>query len=247
MKERPILFSGPMVKALLAGTKTQTRRIVKPSLIAWIDPLDGDEFQFKGKRYTRRELCLQCPYGQPGDRLWVKETWHPSARMGVEVELEYLADESARLVTCQPDDLKPTIDRMLAKRAWVPSIFMPRWASRITLEVVSVRVERLQDISEADAWQEGITDLSDAMNSRPLQTFANLCMAFPKTDLGRLAADDMKLFQFGNDPKQRSDYEKVVGTTGRGCYAYLWESINGQGSWAKNPFVWVVEFRRIKP
>ncbi len=117
---------------------------------------------------------------------------------------------------------------------------MPREYSRITLEIVSVRVERLHDISEADCWAEGIGD-----QQRPLQSFANLCIQFPNTDLQRLAADDWRLFHFSTDLAS-CDCGKVISTTGRGCYAYLWESINGPGSWAKNPFLWVIEFRRVK-
>lgn len=72
-------------------------------------------------------------------------------------------------------------------------------------------------------------------------------MQFPDTNIGSLAADDPKLFHFGDDHTQRSDYERVVSTTGRGCFAYLWESINGPGSWAKNDFVWVIQYKRIAP
>lgn len=157
MKERPILFGAPMVRALLAGTKTQTRRVValprKRESFVVLDygngwwPYESDDGE--------SELCddgmehpYTCPYGQPGDRLWVRETWRTVA-------------ESDAI---PPRDLTP------AHRIWYeadephqrgfgklrPSMFMPRWASRILLEVTAVRVERLQDISKADAEAEGI-------------------------------------------------------------------------------------------
>lgn len=142
MKERPILFSGPMVRAILAGEKTQTRRIVKPQPDAQLfsinsgpewtypDRLDPDEPDWDRVRL--------CPYGQPGDRLWVREAWHlwgPPERQYV----DYRA-------TC------PDADQL----SWKPSIHMPRAYSRISLEVTAVRVERVQDISEADAKAEGV-------------------------------------------------------------------------------------------
>lgn len=140
-KERPIPFSSSMVQAILAGTKTQTRRLVKPS--AWASEADmrrlaaqqpaiGLAF-FKDGAPKRK---LTCPYGVIGDRLWVKETWWPCAG-GVVYRAGGLAD-------C-PDGGK-----------WKPARFMPRWASRITLEVSGVRVERLQHITEEDAEAEGV-------------------------------------------------------------------------------------------
>jgi hypothetical protein len=125
MKERPILFSGPMVRAILDGRKTQTRRVVKLRNDSCGDPIMPNDPR------------MPCPFGGPGDRLWVKETHGPSAGGMV-----YRADGG----TACPDGGK-----------WRPSIFMPRWASRITLEVTGVRVERLQDISQADAMAEGVT------------------------------------------------------------------------------------------
>ncbi|MDP3219200.1 MAG: hypothetical protein Q8S73_34195 [Deltaproteobacteria bacterium] len=151
MKERPILFSAPMVRALLNGTKSQTRRVVKQTL----ERLgDGDWYAFDHKGINYRvnarhttvaawaHLLQFCPYGQPGDRLWVRETWTQEwmrPRQGAEVF--YRAD----------GEVAPEFE------PWIPSIHMFRWASRILLEIVSVRVERLQDISEADALAEGVT------------------------------------------------------------------------------------------
>jgi hypothetical protein len=133
MKERPILFNGEMVRAILAGQKTQTRRIPPKT----------------------QQDALFCPYGHPGDRLWVRERW--------------AADMSF-------DDLPP---RMLQPRGmpiyyhattqcmdykWRPSIHMPRWASRITLEITDIRVERVQDISEEDVQAEGFSDRPASKN-----------------------------------------------------------------------------------
>jgi hypothetical protein len=161
-REKPILFSGPMVKAILAGTKTQTRRLMKPQPEyfkrypnwLWTTPQlrkdglgpfaidSGDRPGIFGK-YV------------PGETLWVRETWHPSARLGTEYEIEYRADESRCTVDAGWNGPTPQIDAAIGK-GWRPSIFMPRWASRITLELTDVRVERLQDISEDDAKREGV-------------------------------------------------------------------------------------------
>lgn len=205
MKERPILFSAPMVRALLAGNKTQTRRMYKIR--------KHSDF---GCEIGASELCREakhvidrmCPYGQPGDQLWVKETYQGPLVDDFESYLEnphefqtpefceYAADGGPK-----PEFV--TLDDELVCR-WRPSIFMHRWASRIQLEITSVRVERLQDCSEADAKAEG--------------------------------AQLMHLDNLGNTWK----------TYKRG-YESLWESINGSGSWDANPWVWVVEFKVIKP
>lgn len=140
MKERPILFSGPMVRAILDGSKTQTRRVIKCDKIK-----NCIVHQCGGKSEAVLKLC---PHGHPGDRLWVRETWR--CRGGREYEYQrhqpsvmYRADAAPESYVC--DD-------------WRPSIHMPRWASRITLEIESVRVERVQEISEEDAKSEGTPD-----------------------------------------------------------------------------------------
>lgn len=127
MKERPILFSGPMVRAILDGRKTQTRRVVKPRQ-GMLDDWTG----------------LPCPYGKPGDRLWVRETCYFEQPHG---EVIYRADPGS----------EKALDPEFTGLRWRPSIHMPRWASRITLEIVNVRVERLQDIRVDDARAEGVT------------------------------------------------------------------------------------------
>jgi hypothetical protein len=166
IKERPILFSGPMVKAILEGRKTQTRRVMVPQ------PVPSKVFagQMRWKRLCRPmdELALSCPYGKPGDRLWVRETWAQIYRTGdycIRDEgeffqcpcdgcrVEYRADTGNPYPGEWPEDMAKEDDE--APR-WRPSIHMPRWASRLTVELVNVRAERLQDISEEDAAAEGV-------------------------------------------------------------------------------------------
>ena len=227
MKERFILFSREMVRALLDGRKTQTRRIVKlphnnplgqwePTTIGGENggrTSDGKTVPLQGGIWhTRTGECLMSPYGQPGDRLWVREThvafgrWETrfSGKKGHDewhfVDMTLDAGFAYRFDGADPDACR----RAGAAPTWHkrPSIFMPRAASRITLENVGVRVERLQDISEADAQAEGV--------KRP-----------------RKICDD--------DPSTHVD-----------AYADLWDSLNaarGYG-WDVNPWVWTVEFRR---
>ncbi len=201
MKERPILFSAPMVRALLAGTKTQTRRGVKGFL-----PCRPEFNEERGlwEIYNGDSVAatLRCPYGQPGDRLWVRENgWQRpfrsarDMREGADTWPPYEYD--AEPVCCWEDG---ELKRLGWKRR--PSIHMPRWASRILLEVTAVRVERLQDISATDAIAEGL--------STRLREHDAVCHLLDQ-------------------------------------YRDLWESINGPESWDANPFVWVVEFKRVRP
>ena len=156
MRERPILFSGPMVRAILAGRKTQTRRPVKlpPIRLGHYHEDGSDEWEFvptdnDGDVADEPSQVRRCPYGKPGDRLWVREThcivsypcWSGLPYTSSPFEQEY----------CY---FRAGFDRTHPSR-WRPSIHMPRWASRITLKVTGVRVERLQDISEEDALAEG--------------------------------------------------------------------------------------------
>lgn len=171
MKTRPILFSGEMVRAILAGQKTQTRRVVRPDVASCCTHQCGG---------TSQAVLSRCPYGQPGDGLWVKETHLPKAS-----GCWYRADMTPMQAA--------GIGGMYG--GWKPSIFMPRKLSRISLVVKGVRVERLQSITHCDAKAEGVEQ--------------------GKSDVP------------GN---YRAAYER------------LWESINGQGSWAVNPWVWVIEF-----
>ncbi|HHM6395378.1 TPA: hypothetical protein ACRNQ2_004112 [Pseudomonas aeruginosa] len=152
MKERPILFTGPMVRAILEGRKTVTRRVVKPQpdfLGSMVDP--NTPFKTLDAGLHAR---ITCPHGQPGDRLWVREAWAADAQVDAIAPRDlsqgepiwYPADFSVRQTGCS----------MISKGRGRPSIHMPRWASRVLLEITAVRVERLQDISEEQALAEGV-------------------------------------------------------------------------------------------
>lgn len=152
MKERPILFSAPMMRAILAGKKTQTRRVVKPQPPGlWMKPETAVITDHHGcwafsriapngmaVAWPRGANSIRCPYGVPGDRLWVRETWFPETPN----RAIYRADGE--------------FEDGYAGPGWRPSIHMPRWASRIILEVTDVRVERVQAITEEDAKAEGV-------------------------------------------------------------------------------------------
>lgn len=190
MKEKPILFSGPMVRAILEGRKTQTRRVVKRNASGRVE-LRGKQWHIEDPNAIKA-----CPYGQPGERLWVKETHQWCECCG---SVDYAADVN------RPNQCR-SCDHSLGK--WRPSIFMFRRSSRITLEIVAVRVERLQEISEADAIAEGIERSGSDWESYD-KRFDRFMMA-------------------------------------ESSYRSLWESINGEGSWAANPWVWVVEFKKLE-
>jgi hypothetical protein len=189
MKERPILFSGPMVLAILEGRKTMTRRVIRDFPVAgyrWSGFIIESSRDDIGKAtivpernmpyMAQGQIKVRCPYGEPGDRLWVRETWAPDAG-----DILFKADLGA-------DDAKAI--------KWRPSIFIPRSASRLFLEVAAVRVERVQDITEEEAKAEGVRD---TMSNRYL-------------------------------------------------FSVLWDSINAKRGygWDANPWVWVVEFKRVK-
>lgn len=220
MTETGILFTAPMVRALLAGTKTQTRRVVKPRKDAHF-----------GCVLQPRELAgevndgkyVNSPYGAPGDSLWVRETFLAYGRWETRfsekkrrdewhfVDMTRECDRAYQYAADNPD--VPLAKGRGVTPGWHtrPAIFMPRAASRITLEIVSVRVERLKDISQDDAQAEGITDGGCVNCGEPEVKCA---CSFPMPDY-------------------------------RDAYCHLWEQINGAGSWAANPWVWVVEFKRI--
>lgn len=215
-KERPILFSAPMVRAILEDRKTQTRRIIKSPKKKLAKRLPVHVVPFIGNKDLptwKYGFCMDndrvvnfhglCPYGKPGDRLWVRETFAHGRIDKLPHPCKYRADH-------------PDADTVPGQygRAWTPSIHMPRWASRIDLLITNVRVERLQDISEGDAKNEGLT--------------------FETAD---------PPFYYVDGDKTRASYAD----TPRRSFAGLWESINGKGSWDANPWVWVVEFERVKP
>lgn len=225
MKERPILFSGAMVRSILAGRKTQTRREVKG--LRWIDKTaPGIEPYWFLPDHPRKEIsggtpmgphCASlCPYGQPGDRLWVRETWgpiypqDPHYNGGHPIGIDYKASHSRESHQWRVMD-------DLGTRRWKPSIHMPRWACRILLEITGVRVERLQDISEADALAEGIESL----------------------------AGDKTIYHW-DFPKPRPPYAVSGYKSARDAYKELWVEINGRESLDANPWVWIIEFKRVE-
>ena len=232
-KERPMLFSAPMVRALLAGRKTQTRRIVKP-MPQWAERFPicapdnmaaGHQIWWWDGEYDRVGVSQDCPYGAPGDRLWVKESG--LHKRGPLFEL-FIHDASPDCYWASPDHggekltpqargkrgagIGPALTRDQHKGMGFkarPSIHMPRWASRLTLEITEVRVERLQDISDADAQAEGLEWVTPGMWS--------VDRTLP-----------------------------IIGDDARKVYFDLWDHINGSGSAAENPWVWVVSFAILK-
>lgn len=218
MKERPILFSGQMVRAILDGSKTQTRRAVKHPLAQAANRILSYKEQTEFDCVLKDDSggIIQCHYGKPGELLWVRETFCIESSRDVAYDpphsdgrpIRHHTDDESGAWWEQPHyratDPAPKLDIGTDEPGcrWRPSIFMPRWASRILLEITAVRVERLQSISGPDCWAEGIAHA-------------------------------------GWDPDR---YGSVVE-----CYRDLWESINGPGSWDANPWVWVVEFQRLQP
>lgn len=219
MSERGIIFSGPMVRAILSGSKTVTRRLVKPQPLVkpeytgphcnefgvwfWTAYPDRPGYAFA----TQDRLCnlrgnddrVSGKTIQPGDRLWVRETLnivdHEPEHLGACVQ--YAADEQIRGWT--HDD--PGVRLDWPKRKVVPSIHMPKWAARIWLEVVSVRPERLHEITEEDAIAEGMEKPVDSFPRGP----------------------------------------RFMANVFRG----VWEHLHGPGSWDANPWVWVIKFKRV--
>jgi hypothetical protein len=225
MKERGMLFSKPMVLALLDGSKTQTRRIVKPQPI-WLPEVRGAELigPFMWPRGALGQQCgepiTKLPYGMPGDRLWVRETWQGPILECDEHFDQWLESpdmfKKPGFCVYRATDTLDAIDDDGKELGWRPSIHMPRWASRILLEITGLRAERLQDISEADAKAEG-------------------CEQY---DVSGLTEAELSLL---DAPLMERD------NLYRNGYALLWESLAGPGSWDANPWCWVVEFRKVKP
>lgn len=149
MTDRPIIFSAPMIRALLDGRKTQTRRILKPQPMEDRGMWFWRDFAFCDKSFvisSGQEIARQIRYA-PGDCLWVRETWKPHS---------IYADRAPRDIPNSKIFYRADDGYAPSNMKWVPPIHMPRWASRLTLIVESVKVERLQEISEEDAWAEGI-------------------------------------------------------------------------------------------
>ncbi|QST57570.1 hypothetical protein [Escherichia albertii] len=187
VKERGMIFNDEMVRAILGGNKTQTRRIV--------------EEKFYGRAVAAELLAKHCPYGQPGDRIWVRETYRVHGKATDVVTLVYRASVRNSW-TEQTHRVPVEVCNKPVSEKWTPSIHMPRWASRILLEITDVRVERLHDMSEADAKAEGASPATYKIT--------------PPEAVYRVGFGD------------------------------IWRSIYGQENWLSNPWVWVIEFKRIQ-
>lgn len=234
MRERPILFNAPMVRAILDGRKTQTRRVVKPQPKVerdWSCPgEDGLSFSNRNGAWVATVwkasplIAERCPHGKPGDRLWVRETWSPDHRnvypcMPVVYRADgYPTDEDRRCALGRVYECDERRGDCLAcaEFKWRPSIHMPRWASRLTLRITGVRIERLQDISDEDALAEGCS---------------------------------------GHDPEPADEGGTIYAMKGRGSapsprahFWHVWDEAYGGGekAWARNPWVWVIEFERVE-
>jgi hypothetical protein len=231
IKERPILFKADMVRAIIALLKDQTRRLNGLEFVnenpgcwqrQWVPAKDGKHWLFT---CGDDAVQLRCPYGVEGDRLWVRETCRAEeAPHGID-GLRYIAD-----AFWQPIENTAEAARQWVKMynygqrrgSTVPPIHMPRWASRLLLEITAVRCERLQDISEGDAVAEGVERVfCPTTGTVPAKKWKNY--------LGRAYQDGMNL----NYPIE--------------SYFSLWNSINGTDAHLVNPWVWVVEFKLVQP
>ena len=221
MKERPILFNAEMVRALLDGRRTQTRRPIKPQpeFESGFDYPHEHELAIYWKKEDsynsigelKADMLKHCPFGQVGDRLWVKETFllddnGVPSHMGIQYFPVYKADYA---------------DGNYWEAKWRPSIHMPRWASRITLDVVAVRVERVQEISEGDVDAEGLYCPYERVVTHSEDYSAPCYVEGPCHNYDRFCEKSMQ-----------ENYKE------------LWNSIYGKTfPWESNPWVWVVEFK----
>lgn len=226
IKERPILFSAPMVRAILEGQKTVARRAVKPQPEVREVDMIGPMLTFKNKRgghwlypNAKAQIIADCPYGQPGDRLWVREAWVADAQVNAVAPRDlsqgepilYPADGAARQTGCT----------MIAPGKVRPSIHMPRWAYRLLLEITAVRVERLRDSADLVLLDE-LGDMLEDCDSTAGKEFSRI-----------------EHLQSAGAPLRM--IPEMYG------FKAWWDKTNGQGSFDASPWVWVVEFRRVQP
>ncbi len=242
MKEHSILFSGPMVRAIREGRKTQTRRPIKHP--EYFGCLTGDcphMFQAECDAAIAVWAKESCPYGVPGDRLWVRETFavfcvtdysrgdilNSSAQVGIGYRADHktgnLADGDGgyNFRPVEGDD-RIAQARLIAEdhyHEWRPSIHMPRWASRLTLEITDVRVQRVQEITEEDSRAEG--------------AYLNGIVA------GDARCGTRDYWHFS---------EKIGGNTAKDGFEHLWESINAKRGfgWDSNPWAWALTFKCVE-
>lgn len=229
MKERPILFSAPMVRAILEGKKTQTRRVVKGAdyfAAGWPCKF-GKECSDRNCLYShvdgRHLTVMHLPYGKTGDRLWVREAWRTYSSLDGCKPSNIIHGAGIQYEAAGTNIHNDNGDYLLGMGKLRPSIFMPRWSSRILLEITDVRVERLQNISEKHAIEEGLSTITKD-GGRTVKYGIPDADGYPGNDDIGWNWEDWNISPIS-------------------AYRRLWESINGQGSWDTNPWVWVIEFK----
>lgn len=228
MTERGMIFNGEMVRAILDGRKTQTRRPIKWKQTRFTEigeREDGSKWPWSEDAEHACDFWHPCPFGAVGDRIWVRETFCTvdDTQYGGGKWVDYRATPKFEAShpagwDCAPNDAEAL--------KWRPSIHMPRWASRILLEITDVRVERLNAISEEDAQSEGVhTEVWD------------------QTVVARNYAARDEFFQFwSEDMPHYVEMNQLY----RSSFTILWESIYGAENWLANPWVWVIEFKRVE-
>ena len=230
MKERPILFSGPMVRAIMEGRKTMTRRIVKPIIANCLEDGWGGEQQIYWTRDDEPiEATRLCPYGASDDRLWIKEAWRTYENFNefspkeIEKMAKNIGYENAWApIQYEADQTRINwLDRQYGPGRYRHARFMPKWASRILLEIINIRVERLQDITEEEAIAEGIEPIPFADSKK-------------KDNMFTVTTPEGDKYNYSSNFK-----------TAKEAFKALWQSINGPGSWEQNPWVWVIEFKKL--
>lgn len=228
MKERGMIFNSEMVRAILDGRKTQTRRPIKWKQTRFTEigeREDGGYWPWSEDAEHACDFWHPCPFGAVGDRIWVRETFCPvdDTQYGGEKWVDYRATPKFEASHPAGWDSAPNDAEALK---WRPSIHMPRWASRILLEITDVRVERLNAISEEDAQREGVhTEVWD------------------QTVVARNYAARDEFFQFwSEDMPHYVEMNQLY----RSSFRSLWESIYGAENWLANPWVWVIEFKHVE-
>lgn len=214
MTERGMIFNGEMVRALLSGRKTQTRRPIKWKQSRFTEigeREDGSKWPWSEDAEHACDFWHPCPFGAVGDRIWVREAFRVHSRATDVATLVYKASERNSWTEQTRRVPVAVCNKPATPEKWTPSLHMPRWASRILLEITDVRVERLNAISEEDARAEGIIDG------------------------GCLNCGEPEPCGCANPEPDATD-----------AFAYLWQSIYGQENWNANPWVWVIEFKRVE-
>ncbi|ENQ2676698.1 TPA: hypothetical protein MAF88_001647 [Klebsiella pneumoniae] len=229
MKERGMIFNGEMVRAILDGRKTQTRRPIKWKQTRFTEigeREDGSKWPWSEDAEHACDFWHPCPFGAVGDRIWVREAFRVHSRATDVATLVYKASERNSWTEQTHRVPVAVCNKPATPEKWTPSLHMPRWASRILLEITDVRVERLNATSEEDAQREGVhTEVWD------------------QTVVARNYAARDEFFQFwSEDMPHYVEMNQLY----RSSFRSLWESIYGAENWLANPWVWVIEFKRVE-